>query len=281
MEHIILATDGSPNAEAALDHAIVLADRMDATVHGVYSVYLRPNADYGIKEDLGTVRTAEEKSGEGALDTVETRCEQAGVEVETELRSGPAPKEIEQVANDVDADLIVMGTQGGGGLRGLLLGSTTVGVLRRVDRPVLAIPRGAPAPSKGYEDILIATDASERAEQAADVAFDWAEAFGAAVHGLFVVDPNFARAEEVEEALGKRGKRALEELESRATDRGIEFTWEIEAGIPHERINEYGEENDLDLIVVGSHGRSGVERSFLGSVSERTLRTTDHPILIV
>ena len=66
-----------------------------------------------------------------------------------------------------------------------------------------------------------------------------------------------------------------------AAEHGIEVTERHAGGIPHRQIADYVREQDIDLVVMGSHGRSGVSRRLLGSVTERTLRSTDVPIMVV
>ena len=70
-------------------------------------------------------------------------------------------------------------------------------------------------------------------------------------------------------------------MADRARDHGLEVTEAIVAGNPHKRIASYAEEHGADLIVMGSAGRGGVRRVLLGSVAERTLRSTDIPVLVV
>jgi nucleotide-binding universal stress UspA family protein len=75
---------------------------------------------------------------------------------------------------------------------------------------------------------------------------------------------------------------ALDEIERRARSRGIEAVrTEVITGSPHRAIREYAEDKDVDLIVIGTHGRTGVERYLLGSVTEKIVRTADVPVLTV
>ncbi len=280
METILLPTDGSPAAETAIGHAVMLADRMDATLHAMFSVHLSPAADYDLGVDVGSVESALETDGEAALSTVERACEKAEVTFEGHLRHGPPAEEIETLANDIEADLIAIGTQGGTGLTRFLLGSTTIEVLRRGPHPILGIPEDAPAPDHGYEGILVGTDASPASDAAADLAIEWAGALGAALHGVFVIERSYRHSAEVEATLEEIGADTLRSLEERATGAGVEITTAIETGAPHEMLSEYAGEHDIDLVVLGSHGRGGLERAFLGSVSERTVRTADRAVLV-
>ncbi len=77
------------------------------------------------------------------------------------------------------------------------------------------------------------------------------------------------------------GKRALATLEDRAAEAGLSTTTDIERGIPHDVIRRQAEVVDADLIVLGRRGRSGIEGRVFGSVSERTVRTAERPVLVV
>jgi nucleotide-binding universal stress UspA family protein len=146
-----------------------------------------------------------------------------------------------------------------------------------------------------YQKILVPTDGSETAEAAVDYALDLAEKYEASVHALYVVDTdslsislggeqidrieqgNFGEMDEVRE----RAEAATGYVADRARERGLTAVENISAGKPHALVADYVEDNNIDLVVMGSHGRSGVKRALLGSVTERTLRSTHVPVLVV
>ncbi len=146
-----------------------------------------------------------------------------------------------------------------------------------------------------YERILIPTDGSETAELAVESALDIADKFGADVHTLYVVDTDAMEVSLGTEQIDRiRGGRfgEMDDLEERATDatqyvvergrsRGISVEEHFRAGQPHRVIADFAEEQAIDLIVMGSHGRSGVRRMLLGSVTERVLRSTHRSVLVV
>ncbi|MEF8781397.1 MAG: universal stress protein [Haloferacaceae archaeon] len=146
-----------------------------------------------------------------------------------------------------------------------------------------------------YETILVPTDGSKVAEHAVDHALELAETYGGTVHALYVVDTDAMEvslnAEQVDriddgefgelDELEEFAERATEIVTERAADRGVDVVERVVGGNPHESIAEYAEENGVDVIVMGSHGRSGIRRALLGSVTERVLRTTTVPVLVV
>ena len=88
------------------------------------------------------------------------------------------------------------------------------------------------------------------------------------------------RFDEMEE-VREQADEATGYVADRAGERSLEVVENISSGRPHEKVASYAADNDIDLVVMGSHGRSGVTRALLGSVTERTLRATHVPVLVV
>ncbi|AFO58761.1 MULTISPECIES: universal stress protein [Natrinema] len=146
-----------------------------------------------------------------------------------------------------------------------------------------------------YDRILVPTDGSETSKAAVAHALDLADQYGADVHALYVVDTDSMSlslgAEQVDRIeqgqfsemgeVRERADRATGYVADRARERGLESVENVSAGKPHSLISDYIDDNDIDLVVMGSHGRSGIRRALLGSVTERTLRSTHVPVLVV
>ena len=151
-----------------------------------------------------------------------------------------------------------------------------------------------------YKHILYPTDGSAGSEAAIEHVREIAEAFDATVHVLHVVDTRqFSLGMSGNYISGPKGysnrdrpseddrKRELEEratpfVEELAADfEGIETIPAVREGNPHAVILEYIDENDIDLVVMGTEGRTGVERYLLGSVSEKVVRLADPPVVTV
>ena len=137
-----------------------------------------------------------------------------------------------------------------------------------------------------YNEILVPTDGSPAAEAAIDHAIDLAEKYSARVHGLYVVDATAfasidAGSEMVVEALEQEGERAVEEVSDRAAAAGVEAETNVVTGTAYRSILDYVESEGIDLVVMGTHGRRGIERFLLGSVTERVVRSADVPVLTV
>jgi nucleotide-binding universal stress UspA family protein len=146
-----------------------------------------------------------------------------------------------------------------------------------------------------YDTILVPTDGSDTAEHAVDHAVDIAEKYGADIHALYVVDTSAIdiglgteQVDRIQQGhfgdmpeLEQRANEATDVVAAKAEARDIKVTEAVVAGQPHKQIGNYATNNGVDLIVMGSAGRSGVRRALLGSVAERTLRSTKIPVLVV
>lgn len=147
-----------------------------------------------------------------------------------------------------------------------------------------------------YDTVLVPTDGSDAANCAIDDAIEVAATYDATVHALYVVDVDAVSlalgAEQLDRTLDVDSDRFPDDLRSKAADatgavaarareRGLDVVESIEVGTPHDEIARYADEHDVDLIVLGSHGRTGVKRRLLGSVAERVVRTTTAPVLVV
>ncbi|QLD89562.1 universal stress protein [Natronomonas salina] len=136
-----------------------------------------------------------------------------------------------------------------------------------------------------HERILVPTDGSKGTAHVAMQALDLGEQYGATVHFLYVVDSNagavLADASGTEAKLREVGERAVATLEELAEAYDVATVSEIRAGDPAEEILAYGDDVDADLVVMGTHGRSGIERRLIGSVAERVVRHSEQPVMTV
>ena len=144
----------------------------------------------------------------------------------------------------------------------------------------------AELPRMPYTDILVPTDGSEGAEAAIGPAVDVASTYDARLHALSVIDTMAmgvdVRSGAILEALEESAQSAVETIEEQATQASVSAVeTAIEHGNPYRGIRSYVEEHDIDLVVMGTQGRSGIERYLLGSVAEKTVRTSPVPVMTV
>ena len=136
-----------------------------------------------------------------------------------------------------------------------------------------------------YSTILVPTDGSAGADAALEEAIDLAAAFDATVHSLYVADTSAAQPEtgyvDIVESFERIGEETTTEAVDQAERAGVEAVGAVRTGLPHRTILDYAEEAGADLIVMGTHGRTGLERYLLGSVTEKVVRTADAPVLTI
>ncbi len=137
-----------------------------------------------------------------------------------------------------------------------------------------------------YSQILVPTDGSPASDAAIEHAIDLAQQYDARLHALYVVDGAAystleAGAEIVVEALESEGNKATTRVADAAADAGVECTSTVTTGTAYRSIIDYVEDNEIDIVVMGTHGRKGLDRYLLGSVTERVVRTSEVPVLTV
>ncbi len=137
-DSLLVATDGSEDGARAVEHAVWLADRLEVPLHGVAVLETRTEYDNAIV-DPDEVRRSLRTDAEGALAAVAVAADDAGVEVETELREGVPHEEILDAAADHGVSAIVVGARGRSSFRRALLGSTVDAVVRLAPVPVLVV----------------------------------------------------------------------------------------------------------------------------------------------
>jgi len=139
-----------------------------------------------------------------------------------------------------------------------------------------------------YDHVLVPTDGSDSSAAAVDEAVAIADGEAATVHLLHVIDEETEMsagasgmvAPQITETLEEEAESALDDAERRAEDAGVTYDRTIREGDPHEVIAEYAIEHDVDLVVMGASGRSGIKERLLGSTTDRVVRTVDTSVLI-
>jgi nucleotide-binding universal stress UspA family protein len=139
-----------------------------------------------------------------------------------------------------------------------------------------------------YDNILIPTDGSEQAANAVEEGIRLADELGATVHALYVVDkfeakivPITGEQERKREEYMEYGERVVDEVAELASEAGIERVTAVETGVDHKTIVNYVEENDIDMVVIGSRGLGSVEEMILGSTADKVVRLVDKPVTVV
>ncbi len=278
---ILLPVDGSDATATAIEGAIAVAERFESRLH-VLHVAERWELPADVDEELLESMI---RYGDVIVGDVEEQAIEAGLAVTTAVVESDEPTHevIVDYAGKHDVDCVVMGTHGRTGAVRFALGSVTERTLRVSPVPVITVPTdGVLDPA--FERILVPTDGSEGARAAAEHAIELAVATGAALHVVHVVDVGAVGFEGgspgVLEALEESGRNAIDEVVDRATGADLEAVEAtVLSGTTARAILDYAEERDVDCIVMGTHGRTGVGRLLLGSVAERVVRLADIPVI--
>ncbi len=278
-DRILVPVDGSEAADAALDHALAIAAAHDGTVHVLFVA--DTNRD-SLTQIHGEVVDALEREGQQLVEATVERVSQRGVTVEGEVVQGHPAETISGYAEQYAYDLVVMGTHGRSGIERYLLGSVTERVVRSSSVPVLTL-REDDTVTYPPERVLVPTDGSEDASVALGLGTDLVVDTAGTLHLLSVVevgglgiDVRSTIVDELDDAAG----RTVEDAATTAREAGVaDVVADHEVGTVWRTIVDYVEAEDIDLVVMGTHGRSGLERALLGSVTERVLRATPVPVL--
>jgi len=282
-DRLLVPTDGSTVADAAGETAVALARRFDAELH-VLHVREPTERPVGAGDAPSTDAT---EHGDEATESVSEMAADAGVETRTATleKRETIHRTILQYAEENDIDCVVMGTHGRTGLDRFVLGSVAELTLRESSIPVMTVHEDTVVDT-AFDDVLVPTDGSSCAAAAADHAIDLARSTGATLHVVNVVDLGVvwggANVATVLDTLEAAGEQALDDVRTRAKAADVTaIEGAVLSGIPYRAIAEYAEESDVDCIVMGTHGRTGLNRYLLGSVTERVVRLSDVPVLSI
>ncbi|HVC05630.1 MAG TPA: universal stress protein [Candidatus Acidoferrales bacterium] len=287
LRSILVATDASPDAHVALGAATDLAKRSGAQLHLVTAYNLPAAAVYAYSGYFASDEPADpfEADALAILEKEQVRVESLGGRVAAlHTGTGPTFDVIERVADEVDADLIVVGSRDIGGLHRLLAGSVSTSVLHTTHRPVLIVRGGEGSwpPAR----LVVGVDRSRESKRAALVAASIAGLYTDSVVELlevlpdplaptahyFNLDSELAVEHEHLDALAE----SLEHVTGRAVSAATAF------GTPADALLARGEDQTgPNLLVVGTRGLGGMRRLFLGSVSTRILHSGHKPVLVV
>ncbi|MFA9426807.1 universal stress protein [Natronorubrum sp. A-ect3] len=131
-----------------------------------------------------------------------------------------------------------------------------------------------------YQDVLIPTDGSDGTRQSITHGLTIADRFDATIHVLSIV-PEGPLGTLQSDAATPAAHRAVDRIEAEASRDGAEAVTAVEQGVPHEEILEYADDHDIDMIIMGTQGRTGLDRLLVGSVTERVVRMADVPVVTV
>jgi nucleotide-binding universal stress UspA family protein len=303
IKKIIWASDGSDESEEALKYAIFLARRFRSEITGVYVIEMHPRLLYDYARDPDSESYSwVEQTAENQKERLISEAEILGIEgitFRSAVSIGDPSEEIVKLARRRKADLIVLGVRGLGLIDRMLVGSTTLKVLRKSRIPVLSVRKRGNGSAIEINNILVPLDVYDKEDSALDLAVDLGQAINANISVLyayklyaypagvpggttglvndltedtlkFAANELSARVESQRQRLKSGGAQAVEPGISTAL---------IEGTNPALSIVEFAKNKNADLIVINTHGRKGIRKIIMGSVTEKVVQESPCPVL--
>jgi nucleotide-binding universal stress UspA family protein/uncharacterized membrane protein YfcA len=269
-ERFLVTSDGSEYSAGAVRVSLRMAQKCGARVR-VISIVAGGNAElYAMGEQL---LARELDTARAHLNEVQQEAATLGVACETEVvQAGDIHKEIVSQADQMNADLIIMGRRGRRGLARLMLGDVTAQVIGHAHCSVLVVPRAAELPGRHF---IVASDGSRFGDAAAAAAGSLAKLCQTPIT---VVSTMLASHSEQRR---EEARQAVNRVTSFLKQENVAVEGRLLEGRPDELIVGTASDKQADLIVVGSHGRTGIERILLGSTTERVLNQSKSAVLVV
>ncbi len=293
ISRILFPTDFSRHSERALDTALSVAAEFGASLHMLHAVVLHSEDPHDPSHhfpDPDEIRQRLERAADRRMVSDLAQRQAAELDVTRVQRRGPAVGPvILEYADEIDADMIVMSTRGRRGLEHVLLGSVAEQVVRAAACPVLTVLSSDDAQPPGlHRPILVPVDFSAHSRDALSLAREIAARYGTSIDLLHVFErpihpevylggmpldsPEF---QTVEGSL----REALETFAAETSGPDVRTDLHLREGRAVTGILEFAEESGSGLIVIASHGLTGLAHVLLGSVTEKIVRRARCPVL--
>jgi nucleotide-binding universal stress UspA family protein len=281
IERIVVPLDGSLMAEAILPQVRRVLYRNDSEVILARAVVPPPveNSMIIAEAQLAAAR-------EYMLGKVQG-LEQAGVRVKFVVRIGSPIGVILDVVEEEKATMVAMATHGSTGIARFLMGSVAEGVMRKCPVPVLAVrpfwsyelvPLGG-TEHRPIRNLILPVDGSDLANKAIPPVVEFADLFETRVVLLRVLETKKGKPAPADERAA--AERQLKDLAKILEKTGVETFQLVDQGDPVEEILKAVRFHEIDLVVMTTHGRSGLSRAVTGSVTEQILRKATVPLLVI
>ena len=304
IRHILVPLDFSGFARQALMCAVPLARKHRAKISLVHvaqpPAVVRTMPDGGLIMPVNTSQLV--SAAKVHLDDLAAQLLPGDVRGETLVRDGNAAEEVVAAAKVLKADLIVLSNTGRSGLSRILMGSTAERIVRHAHCPVLTVRRRSSGPAMRlfslqrplyperlpWRRILVPLDFSLTSLRALQIAVPLAKQSGARLLLLHVVEPNpYAAGMEgavlvmTDAAVTRNTKLQLPQVARRFIPKSVGFTSLVARGRPADVIVETAESKGVDLVVLSTHGHTGLDRLLMGSTAEQVVRMAKRPVFVV
>jgi nucleotide-binding universal stress UspA family protein len=264
---LMVCTDASDGGQNAVAVALELARACDSQVIAVQVLQVVPEFQ-AVAPDL---RATLEQEVQKNMAVIKAAADKLGVSLKVVVPQGQLPHAaIVATAEEVRPDLIILGRRGKHRLADIFMGSVTARVIGRSPVNVLVVPRGGMV---GFQRILVASDGSPYSQAALELALAMAKQAKSRLIGVAVAP---------EEGDIIEAKAIIHRMLAAASLAGVPMKGVNPQGVAADTgIVQQAIKNEVDLIIVGSHGRTGLRKLLMGSVTERVIGGSPCPILVV
>lgn len=277
IKKILIPTDFSETANLALEHAVHLAKTCNAEIFLVHVV-----STFAFRVNLPEIDLDESKNSKLTNAVVlklkqiaEDIEEKHGLKVHTLMASGSIKSEVIKLANEIDADLIVLGTHGVSGLREFIMGSNAFRIVSDASCPVLSVQSSAK--ELGFKNIVVPIDNSFHSREKLGISVKMAKTFGATLHvcGLRSHDHK-------DEELNAKFRMKIKQVEDYLTEKDVPFTSEIIfcTNIANATM-KHAEKYNADLIIIMNEQEVNAMGWFLGPYAQQVVNHSKVPVLSI
>jgi nucleotide-binding universal stress UspA family protein len=299
-KRLLVPTDFSASADAALDHAVSMAGRFQASLHLLHVVNDPGAGLYGLGDAEVKLDRLKQKAESRARERLqELARDSSAVDIRTQVAQRTSlgvGDVVQEYAGAHKIDLVMMGTHGRGGLGRLVLGSVANTLIRRLSCPVMTVrerdEESSSSPEVDYQTLLAPIDFSDHSRTALRLTKTVAGRYGATQQLLFVAEkrvlPTFSDTGipgvgvvEMDPDIVANAETALESLNTKVEGPDVDSDYHVQEGDVAQAIVDFAESNAVDLIVMATRGLSGIDRFVMGSNTERVVRTAPCPVLTV
>lgn len=277
LQKLLVCVDDSPDSTGAVTAGLTLARSCRSKlfllqvveVIPVYELHAPDLMPPPPQPDLELLKLQEE-AVRSRLEGWRTEAANQGIDLEIRVhRDTAASSGILEEAEEIQPQLIIMGRHGRTGLDRMVMGSVTAKIIGHSHFNVLVVPRQA---TLDFHRLLIASDGSPFSAAAWEEALSIARTAGSSLMAVSVARDDAAVA---------RTEETLQRMQEAAAQAGVPLEAQILRGRPFEAILNAAAMKQVDLIILGSHGRTGLKRLLLGSVAERVIGLASCPVLVV
>lgn len=293
IKKILFPTDFSKCSEQAFTHAIHFAKEFNAELHILnVNTFIENNPQYMNRlSGITDIKTMNEDITNNQINKLVDSANLENLKIVKIKKHGVSVSPtILKYANDNEIDLIVMGTHGRRGLGHLFLGSVAEEIVRLSKSPVLTIrEEEKPTLISKIDNILVPIDFSERSNVSIKYAIEIAKVYNSKLQLLHVLEDTIPAAYslsgimsiyDIDPNIEEKIKNNIEKVFKETIKTEVEHQSSVTNGHAVKEILNFANNNNTDLIVIATHGLTGIEHLMIGSVAEKVSRMAHCPVFI-